>query len=290
MMSIGNSTKKRQNSTFIKAGEAPENTGRTSLFSFPKPKSGEERKSVWPAESVEESKDVILGAGSIAAIPGVAIKPVPASGSVTLEKMLDGVISQVNTMREQTAGALTKINQTVADLSPAGVVMPYTPAKLSGAAPASTQAPKLAVTEAVSGQAAGSVIFSPFIIRLWSKKGSSVASVSGIAGGVSDTTLLVGRYIFTFKAPVNAELPFISMDKVNIPISVDGKKVVIEKVRLGNFKEGDQYRELKIQVNILENPIPVLVLIAAAAAGIGLGGWGLADMLDSVDKVVLDTA
>jgi hypothetical protein len=213
----------------------------------------------------------------------------------SLGEMLSGLVKNVITAREDVGKNLTALNNRVA-LATTGqkAVLPYQPKELSAikapitsgdVSPVLSASPSK-VAAAISGD---QVNFSPFVIRLWSKRGGGLLTMSQLQGGLSDSTLTIGRYILTFRAPLQANPPFVSIDGANIPISVGGKSVVIEKVRIADYKEGEAYRELKLQVNIIQNPIPILALVAAAAAAIGLGAWGLSDALDSVDKVVVNT-
>lgn len=128
------------------------------------------------------------------------------------------------------------------------------------------------------------LLFSPFTVRIWDKKTGGLFGRSTKSGGLKDAKLVKGRYQFVFKIPKSAIIPFIETNR-HIPIKISGKRSIIEAARIDNAAG-----TLKVQLNVVENFILVLSAIAVVGAALGVGGWGVKQALESVDKVVVDTA
>jgi len=130
------------------------------------------------------------------------------------------------------------------------------------------------------------VTFSPFRFTVWNRKTGGLVDSSMASGGVNDMELVIGRWYLEFDAPASDK--FLGIDSA-VDIVVAGKKVQIEKARYDPPAAAGGKGTLKLQIKILENPLPLLGLIAIAAGAIGVGGWGLASSLKQVDKVIVDS-
>ena len=122
--------------------------------------------------------------------------------------------------------------------------------------------------------------------RLWSRDKDGPIDQFLSAQNLSSNqimSLTVGRYILGFKIPNEYNIPFVSFD-TPIPISVLGKKVLIEKGRLDQASG-----RMELQINLLENPIPVLAIVLGIGGALAAGvmGFGMSDMFDSLDRVVV---
>lgn len=131
------------------------------------------------------------------------------------------------------------------------------------------------------------VVMSGLRIRLWSrdKDGPLDQFLKSNQFTVKQIEkLTVGRYIFGFKVPHEYTAPFVSFDK-GFPVKVLGKTVMIEKGRIDQAAG-----RMEVQLNILENPIPIMAIVLGIGGALAAGflSFGLSDMFDSVDKVVLD--
>lgn len=127
-------------------------------------------------------------------------------------------------------------------------------------------------------------LFSPFTLRIWDKKTGGLFGRGTKSGGLKDATIPVGLYQFNFKIPKVAVIPFIETTR-HIPIKIKGKRAVIRMARIDNA-EGT----LKVQLDVQQNPLPIIAAVLAIGAALGVGGWGVSEALESVDKVVVDTA
>lgn len=119
--------------------------------------------------------------------------------------------------------------------------------------------------------------FTPARFPVWRRGDGAIAGSSGAGGGVQDKTLLVGEYVVTLDGMPAGTFFF----EGEAPIRVVEKRCTVKKARLENG-------ELKLQVAILENPIPLLLLVGVAAGAVGLAGFGVSSSLKAVDRIIVD--
>jgi len=128
-----------------------------------------------------------------------------------------------------------------------------------------------------------SVTFPAFRIPIFVRDRLETLSLSEANGGIKDKTIPVGTYVFTFDIPQVENLQPFAIATA-FPFTCSGKAMRLDKALVDPAN-----KIVRMQVTVLENPIPLLILIAAAGAGVGFAGWGLEKTLKQVDRVILST-
>jgi len=122
----------------------------------------------------------------------------------------------------------------------------------------------------------GRVFFSPFRRR---RPGV------GALAELDKINVPVGTYLLTFSVGALDQVIEITQP---IPFTAAGKQMVLQKAATSSAADGSG--KLRLQVRVVQNPVP-LILLGVAAVG-AVGAWFMSestDALEQVDRIVVDT-
>lgn len=201
-------------------------------------------------------------------------------------KMIDSVFERVTpAMMPTDVGADQNVISPVMALPKTSPVPDLDMSAAANIIPDGEPPPGDSIDQAINRADQARVNFTPFRINLYDRSKHGPLDSAGLSAGLDKIMLQRGKYLFTFRAPLDA--PFGSLGSVN-PVEIDvwGKKIIIEKY---HWNTADNF--VRVQIDIIDNPLPVvpIVLGIAGLIGLGIAGWGMADSLEQVDKIIVDT-
>lgn len=128
------------------------------------------------------------------------------------------------------------------------------------------------------------VTFSPFRLNVYKRQGSAVLSRDGASLRPEEMAGIVGTYVITLDATKLPSFPYLQSDQP-IPFKAAEKRMILEKVSVDPAT-----KKIRLQIKIVENLLPLILVIGAGLAALGVAGFGVADAIESVDKVIVDTS
>lgn len=122
----------------------------------------------------------------------------------------------------------------------------------------------------------GRAKFDTVSFPVWRRKSADDETKNMAAGGLQDRVVPKGTYQFVMNVPDGFNLPFVSTG-AKIPFTVSGKQC-----QLDAFEYMPETKTAKMQIRVIENPIPILLLAAGALTA---GGFALNQLTGSLKEV-----